>query len=104
VQADRRREASIEVWLDIYFKVYEEESMPTTDTKQLSQAVRIPAQFRFKGDRVYVRRDPASGDLVLSEKPELSWKEFFAAHRGHGAPEDFLSDREQGNQEDRFLL
>jgi antitoxin VapB len=69
-----------------------------------SQAVRIPAQFRFKGDRVYVRRDPASGDLVLSEKPELSWKEFFAAHRGHGAPEDFLSDREQGNQEDRFLL
>ena len=68
-----------------------------------SQAVRIPAQFRFKGDHVYVRRDPATGDVVLSEKPPSSWKEFFAAHRGEKGPEDFLSNRDQGSEEDRFL-
>jgi antitoxin VapB len=34
-----------------------------------SQAVRIAAQFRFKTDEVYVRRDPQSGDLILSESP-----------------------------------
>ena len=69
-----------------------------------SQAVRIAAQFRFKGDHVYVRRDPATGDVVLSEEPSPSWRDFFAAHRGQQAPEDFLSERNQGSQADRFLM
>jgi antitoxin VapB len=34
-----------------------------------SQAVRIPAEFRFNSDEVYVRRDNANGDLILSETP-----------------------------------
>jgi antitoxin VapB len=34
-----------------------------------SQAVRIPAEYRFKTDEVYVRRDQQTGDLILSEKP-----------------------------------
>jgi antitoxin VapB len=34
-----------------------------------SQAVRIPAQFRFATEEVYIERDPRSGALILSEKP-----------------------------------
>jgi antitoxin VapB len=60
-----------------------------------SQAVRIPAEFRFKTDEVYVRRDPQSGDLILSESPaKKSWKEIFAALDAAGVPDDFLADRD----------
>ncbi len=30
-----------------------------------SQAVRLPAEFRFEGDEVYATRDEATGDVVL---------------------------------------
>jgi antitoxin VapB len=41
------------------------------------QAVRIPAEYRFSADEVYVRRDPRSGGLILSEVP--GWDDIFAA-------------------------
>ena len=60
-----------------------------------SQAVRIPAEFRFKTDEVFVRRDPQSGDLILSEsRPAKTWKEIFAALDEAGVPDDFLADRD----------
>ena len=31
-----------------------------------SQAVRLPAELRFEGDEVLIRRDPVTGDVVLS--------------------------------------
>jgi len=31
-----------------------------------SQAVRLPAEFRFEGDEVLIRRDPVTGDIILS--------------------------------------
>ena len=31
-----------------------------------SQAVRLPAEFRFEGDEVEIRRDSVTGDVVLS--------------------------------------
>ena len=34
-----------------------------------SQAVRLPAAFRFDVSEVYVRRDPATGDVILSRYP-----------------------------------
>lgn len=34
-----------------------------------SQAVRLPAEYRFKGDKVFIRRDEKTGDVILSEKP-----------------------------------
>jgi antitoxin VapB len=34
-----------------------------------SPTVRIPAEYRFTTDEVYIRRDPQSGDLILSEAP-----------------------------------
>jgi antitoxin VapB len=41
-----------------------------------SQAVRLPAEFRFAGDEVYVRRDPVSGDVILSSRAD-AWDTFF---------------------------
>lgn len=62
-----------------------------------SQAVRLPAEFRFEGREVFIRRDPSNGDLILSRKPE-SWNEFFEVLRGADIPDNFLSpqDRKQG--------
>ena len=34
-----------------------------------SQAVRLPLEFRFDVAEVFIRHDPASGDVVLSRKP-----------------------------------
>jgi antitoxin VapB len=34
-----------------------------------SQAVRIPAEFRFNSDEVYIERNPTNGVITLSEKP-----------------------------------
>jgi antitoxin VapB len=55
-----------------------------------SQAVRLPAEFRFEGSEVFIRRDPSTGDVILSRRPE-SWESFFEL--ATGVPEDFLSDR-----------
>jgi antitoxin VapB len=61
-----------------------------------SQAVRIPAEFRFTTDEVYVRRDPQSGSLILSESPEDSWSDIFEALDAAGFPDDFMENRDQG--------
>ncbi|MGY4828408.1 antitoxin [Sphaerotilaceae bacterium SBD11-9] len=64
-----------------------------------SQAVRLPAEFRFEGDEVYIRRDPRTGNVILSARPELSWMEFMALRHQLGEmPKDFLTDRVQGSQ------
>ncbi len=33
-----------------------------------SQAVRLPAEFRFEGDEVIIRRDQVTGDVILSPR------------------------------------
>ena len=33
-----------------------------------SQAVRLPAEFRFEGDEVEIRRDSVTGEVVLSDQ------------------------------------
>jgi antitoxin VapB len=68
-----------------------------------SQAVRIPAEFRFDTDEVYVHRDHQTGDLILSRSPS-NWDEIFAALDEAGIPDDFMSDRQQGVSEDREPL
>ena len=57
-----------------------------------SQAVRLPAEFRFAETEVYIRRDPASGDVVLSRRPG-GWDEFFQLVERLGVPQDFMTDR-----------
>jgi antitoxin VapB len=59
-----------------------------------SQAVRIPAEYRFRSSEVSIRRDPANGDLILSEGPG-SWAEVFAALDAAQIPDDFLSETER---------
>lgn len=68
-----------------------------------SQAVRIPAEYRFSGNEVYIRRDPQSGDLILSEAPG-DWGTIFAMLDQAGVPEDFLADRAQGLPQERDSL
>jgi antitoxin VapB len=64
-----------------------------------SQAVRLPAEFRFDTDEVYVRRDERTGDVILSAQPRSSWAEFMALRAQLGPiPEDFLADRQQGSE------
>jgi antitoxin VapB len=63
------------------------------------QAVRLPAEFRFEGDAVYIRRDARNGNVILSSRPELSWMEFMSLRHQLGTmPADFLADRVQGTQ------
>lgn len=64
-----------------------------------SQAVRLPAEFRFDSDHVYVRRDARTGDVILSTHERSTWAEFMAVRAQLGPlPEDFLSDRHQGTE------
>jgi len=59
-----------------------------------SQAVRLPAEFRFDEDEVYVTRDDRTGDVVLSTKPGArAWADFFDLISTIQAPEDFMADR-----------
>ena len=59
-----------------------------------SQAVRLPADFRFEGNEVYVIRDDATGDVVLSTRPGAkAWSEFFELVHAMDAPADFMAER-----------
>ena len=62
-----------------------------------SQAVRLPAAFRFDTDEVYIRRDSVSGDVILSRKP-ANWDALARALEHAPAPADFLdaAERNQG--------
>jgi antitoxin VapB len=63
-------------------------SAPVTKTAKLfkngrSQAVRLPKEFRFEGTEVTVRRDPATGDVVISPAPSdrsMSFDDWFALY------------------------
>ena len=58
-----------------------------------SQAVRLPADLRFEGSEVFIRRDPATGDVILSRRPE-SWDGFFRLRREANVPREFLAKRQ----------
>ncbi len=59
-----------------------------------SQAVRLPMEFRFDGKEVFIRRDPMSGDVILSRKPP-SWQGFLDAIANTEVPADFMMERKQ---------
>jgi len=63
-----------------------------------SQAVRLPATFRFKENEVFIRQDPETGDVILSRKPE-SLDSFFTMLNGVDVPADFLSPAERNRGE-----
>lgn len=60
----------------------------------VSQAVRLPAEFRFDGDEVYISRDDTTGDVVLSSRPgSKTWSDFFESVRSIDVPADFMVER-----------
>lgn len=63
-------------------------------TNGRSQAVRLPAAYRFETKEVFIRRNPETGDIILSRKP-ATWDDFFAALQGADVPADFLDEKER---------
>ncbi|MDH5286235.1 MAG: AbrB/MazE/SpoVT family DNA-binding domain-containing protein [Betaproteobacteria bacterium] len=64
-----------------------------------SQAVRLPAEFRFDAQEVYIRRDEVTGDVILSVEPVRTWADFMALRgRLDGVPGDFMRERGQGTE------
>ena len=68
-----------------------------------SQAVRLPAEFRFEGSQVDIRRDPVTGEVVLS-KPMRTWDDYFGWARTLDLPDNFLEQRDQSTDDLRDRL
>jgi antitoxin VapB len=70
-------------------------------TNGRSQAVRLPAEFRFEGKEVYVER--VEGGVLLRPKPQtvVDWlADFYSSTEAF--PKDFLVERDQvGITQDR---
>jgi antitoxin VapB len=59
-----------------------------------SQAVRLPAEFRFEGDEVHIRWDAVTGEVILSAKPvNRAWVDFFALRDQARVSLDFMAER-----------
>lgn len=59
-----------------------------------SQAVRLPAAFRFEAKEVFIRQDPETGDVILSRRPG-DWEGFLQAMKAAEVPADFLDAEER---------
>lgn len=69
-----------------------------------SQAIRIPAEYRFTTNEVYIERDSRTGDITLSEKPRRpSLDEIFRELDDAGAA-DFELERVYSLPVDRDWL
>jgi antitoxin VapB len=79
-----------------------------TDTAKLfvtgrSQAVRLPRAYRFEGKEVFIRRDPQSGDVILSRRPE-NWQGFLELAEQMKAMTDFMAERPDEPAPERALF
>ena len=43
-----------------------------------SQAIRLPKEFRFDTEEVFVSKE--GDNIILFPKPKITWEEFFAKH------------------------
>ncbi|WP_174848988.1 antitoxin [Yersinia artesiana] len=64
-----------------------------------NQAVRLPVEFEFDTDKVYIRRDE-NGNVILSKQPAKpdNWDHLLQLINKTRVPTDFLSidERQQG--------
>lgn len=64
-----------------------------------NQAVRLPVEFEFDTDQVYIRRDE-QGNVILSAQPMKpdSWQPLLTMLQRVAVPDDFLTaeERQQG--------
>ena len=61
-----------------------------------SQAVRLPAAYRFDTQEVFIRKDPSTGDVILSRRPD-DWVGFLVATDAATVPANFLSAAERSS-------
>lgn len=63
-----------------------------------NQAVRLPVEFEFDTDQVYIRQDE-EGNVILSKNPAKpdSWDNIFSLLEKADVPDNFL-DAEERNQ------
>lgn len=62
-----------------------------------SQAVRLPKEFQFKGEEVYIQRH---GDAVILIPHEKAWEVFIDGLNGF-SPDFLETGRDQGNDQNR---
>jgi antitoxin VapB len=67
-----------------------------------SQHVTIPREFRFRSNEVTIRRGTKSGEVILSEVPNID--EVFHTLDEAEIPQDFLLDRERDTVQERPAL
>jgi antitoxin VapB len=58
------------------------------------QAVCLPHSFEFDAQEVFIRKDAATGDVILSRRPS-DWLGFLEAVKNLDVPEDFLSTEQR---------
>jgi antitoxin VapB len=87
----------------VYIIIYTMQKTAKLFKNGRSQAVRLPSEYRFEGSEVYVRRDPATGDVILSRRPD-SWKSLFLLMNAIEVPKDFLADRKDAPPQKRELF
>ncbi|MGA7340816.1 MAG: AbrB/MazE/SpoVT family DNA-binding domain-containing protein [Terracidiphilus sp.] len=71
-----------------------------------SQAVRLPKEFRFEGKEVGIRRDPATGEVVLTQastSPKRTLEEWFELFDSLDLPKD-LFEREVHMPDERDIF
>ena len=66
-----------------------------------SQAVRLPLEFRFDVPEVFIRHDPATGDVVLSRKPS-DWQGLLDAVALNASEDLLIELRQTGPRRDPF--
>lgn len=62
-------------------------------TNGRSQAVRLPKEFRFEGSEVEIRRNPATGEVILSELHPVKgnrWQYWFDRFDALEIPDDIF--------------
>jgi antitoxin VapB len=69
-----------------------------------SQAVRLPAKYRFDCNEVYIRKDPETDDIIISKKPGGTWDELFELLDSASIPNDFMDDRDNAIEDDKDLF
>ena len=66
-----------------------------------SQAVRLPLEYRFDVPEVFIRRDPSTGDVVLSRKP-TDWQGLLDAVALNEEDDVLLARRQTHTRRDPF--
>lgn len=83
-----------EALMDLIEKRKQAKPRPHVMTAYLSSHDKYSELYKklAEDDQVYIRRDPSTGDVILSRRPG-NWDEYFALVEKLDIPRDFLADR-----------